>query len=198
MSKFTSLRGTASLFLLFLSSLWFLNFIGRTMLSPVLPLIEDEFHISHAKASSIFIFQSIGYGISIFFSGLLSGTFGYKRSITVSLIISACIFFLIPFVKVFDTLYIISFIIGMATGVYIPAVIPLITSYYEENIWGKSIAIHDSAASIGVFGTPIIALFFLQFCRWRGIFSVLGIVFIFAALIFHILFDELKVRMLIS
>ncbi len=163
------------------------------MFSPVLPLIEDEFQISHARASSLFIFQSLGYGISIFFSGLLSGAIGYKRSILGSLIVSAFIFFSIPFAKVFATLYVFSFIIGMATGTYLPAVIPLITSYYEETLWGKSIAIHDSSASIAVFGVPFIALFLLQFFKWRGIFSTLGVVFVLAALIFYFLFDELKV-----
>ncbi len=193
MKRFTSLKGKAFLFLLFLSFLWFLNFAGRTMFSPILPLIEDEFHISHARASSIFIFQSLGYGISIFFSGLLSGIFGYKRSILGSLIVSSFVFFWIPFVQVFSALYLFSFIIGMATGIYLPAMIPLMTGYYDEKLWGKSIAIHDSSASIAVFGVPFIALFLLQFFNWRGIFKVLGAVFILAALIFYFLTDELKV-----
>jgi NNP family nitrate/nitrite transporter-like MFS transporter len=193
MQRFASLKGKALLFLLFLSFLWFLNFLGRTMFAPVLPLIEDEFHISHAKASSIFIFQSLGYGISIFSSGLFSGIFGYRRSIVVSLIVSACVFFLIPFSRMFSLLYLFSFIIGLATGMYMPALIPLITRYYEERIWGKSIAIHDSAASVGVFASPLIALFLLQFFTWRGMFGVLGLIFVCAAAVFYCLFDELKV-----
>jgi MFS family permease len=193
MKEFASLKGKAFLFLLLLWFLWFLNFAGRTMFAPILPLIEDEYLISHARASSIFIFQAIGYGTSMFFSGLFSGLFGYKKSIILSLIISAFAFLLIPFAKVFNVLYLLSFIIGMATGMYIPAVVPLITHYFEENIWGKAIAIHDSAASIGVFGAPIIAIFLLHFFGWRGIFSVLGVVFVIAALIFYMLFDELKV-----
>jgi NNP family nitrate/nitrite transporter-like MFS transporter len=193
MKKFTSLKGKAFLFLLFLSSLWFLNFAGRAMFSPVLPLIEDEFRISHARASSIFVFQSLGYGVALFFSGFLSGIFGYKKSILCSLLVSAFIFLCIPFVKVFSVLYLFSLVIGLATGIYLPAVIPLITGYYEEKVWGKSIAIHDSAASVGVFGVPIIALFLLDFFRWRGLFAFLGAVFVLAALIFYLLFDELKV-----
>jgi MFS family permease len=193
MKKFTSLSGRPFLFLSLLFFLWFLNFAGRTMFAPVLPLIEDEYLISHARASSIFIFQAIGYGTSMFLSGLFSGLFGYKKSIILSLIISAFAFLLVPFAKAFNVLYLLSFIIGAATGMYIPAVIPLITHYFEENIWGKAIAIHDSAASIGVFGAPIIALFLLQFFGWRGIFIVLGLVFVVAALIFYMLFDELKV-----
>ena len=193
MSRFTSLRGTAFLFLLFLSSLWFLNFVGRTILSPVLPLIEDEFIISHAKASSIFIFLSIGYGISIFFSGLLSGTFGYRKSIIVSLLVTALMFFLIPVVKVFVALYAFAFIIGMATGIYIPAVIPLITSYYDEKMWSKTIAIHDSSASLGVFAAPLVAIFLLRFFQWRGVLGVMGFIFVIAAIMFYLLFHELKV-----
>lgn len=193
MSRFHSLRGAAFLYLLFLSSLWFLNFVGRTILSPVLPLIEDEFLISHAKASSIFIFLSIGYGISIFFSGLLSGIFGYRKSIIVSLLVTAFMFFLIPVVKVFTALYVFAFIIGMATGIYIPAVIPLITSYYDEKIWSKTIAIHDSAASLGVFAAPLVAIFLLRFIQWRGVLGVMGFVFVIAAIMFYLLFHELKV-----
>jgi MFS family permease len=193
MKNFASLKGKAFLFLLFLWFLWFLNFAGRTMFAPVLPLIEDEYTISHARASSIFIFQAIGYGTSMFFSGLVSGLFGYKKSIIVSLIISAFAFLLVPFAKVFNVLYLLSFIIGIATGMYIPAVVPLITHYFEESVWGKAIAIHDSAASIGVFGAPLITVFLLRFFGWRGIFSVLGVVFIVAALVFYMLFDELKV-----
>lgn len=193
MTKFTSLRGTASLYLLFLSSLWFLNFAGRTLLSPVLPLIEDEFLISHARASSIFVFLSVGYGVSIFLSGLFSGVIGYRRSILISLLVTAFMFFLIPFINAFVLLYPVALVIGIATGVYIPAVIPLITSYYEEKIWSRTIAIHDSAASLGVFAAPLIALILLRFFQWRGVLGVMGFVFVGAAVAFSLLFDELRV-----
>jgi NNP family nitrate/nitrite transporter-like MFS transporter len=193
MKKFASLRGISFLYLIFLSSIWALNFAGRTILSPVLPLIEDEFLISHAKASSIFIFLSIGYGVSVFLSGLLSGIFGYKKSIIVSLLVTALMFFLIPFVKAFTLLYAVALIIGIATGIYIPAVIPLITSYFEDKVWSKAIAIHDSAASIGVFAAPLIALFLLRFFQWRGVLGIMGFAFVVAAIAFFFLVNELKV-----
>jgi NNP family nitrate/nitrite transporter-like MFS transporter len=173
--------------------MWFLNFVGRTMFTPVLPLIEDEFQISHARASSIFLFLSLGFGASLFFSGFLSGIFGYKKSIVGSFIALAVVFFCISFVKVFSTLYVFSLVIGMASGVYLPAAIPLITSCYSEKVWGKAIAIHDSAASIAVFGIPIIALFLIRFLDWRGVFTVFGVVFLIAAMVFYFFFDELKV-----
>ncbi len=194
MGKFTSFRGKAVLFITFLFMLWFLNFAGRSILSPILPLIEDEYHITHAKATSILLFLSAGYGLSVFFSGFCSGVFGYKRTIILSLLVTAAAFFLIQFFKIFSALYIFCFVIGIATGVYLPAAIPLITNSYDEKNWSKAIAIHDSAASIGVFIVPIIAVFLMQYLEWRGIFSLLGIVFILAIFPVYIFLEEFKVK----
>jgi hypothetical protein len=54
MKESVSLRGKALLFLVIAFLYRFLNFAGRTIFAPVLPLIEDEYLISHAGASSIF------------------------------------------------------------------------------------------------------------------------------------------------
>jgi NNP family nitrate/nitrite transporter-like MFS transporter len=194
MKIFTSFHGKSYLFIIFLASLWFLNFAGRSIFSPILPLIEDEYKISHAMATSILIFLSIGYGLSVIFSGFISGVFGYKKTIILSLIITAATFFCIFFLKIFFALYILCFIIGIASGVYLPAAIPLITNYYQQKSWSKAIAIHDSAASIGVFIVPILAVFLMQFLGWRSIFSVLGVVLIIAAILVYFCIDELKVK----
>ncbi|MBN2402618.1 MAG: MFS transporter [Spirochaetes bacterium] len=194
MKKFTSFNGRAYIFIIFLASLWFLNFAGRSIFSPILPLIEDEYLISHARATSILLFLSVGYGLSVFFSGFFSGVFGYKRTIMLSLIVSALTFFCIYFFKIFSAFYIFNFIIGVATGVYLPAALPIITHNYEEKKWSKAIAIHDSAASIGVFVVPIIAVFLMQFLEWRGIFSLLGIVLLIAVVPVYFFIDELKVK----
>jgi len=188
------LRGTALLFLLFLWVVWFVSFTARMIFSPILPLMEDEFHVSHAGASAIFLFISIGYGISVFFTGIYGGRFGYKRSVVVSLVLCALAFLLMPLAGNFTVLYAFSLILGIAAGAYLPGVIPLITDYFDEKHWGKSIAIHDSAASIGIFCTPFLALFFLSFLHWRQIFAVFGIAFLALAVLFHFLCDELKIE----
>lgn len=194
MEHYSELKGKSLLFLLFLWFFWFINFSTRTIFSPILPLIEDEFIISHARASSIFIFQSIGYSLSMLFSGFFSGRIGYKKSIAFSLVISAFTFSLIPFIKVFSVLYIFSFILGLSAGVYLPSAIPLITEFFAEKNWGKSIAIHDSGASVSIFSAPFIAIFLLQFFQWRWIFEVFAIVFIISAVAFYLICDEVKIR----
>ncbi len=192
MEKYAALRGKAILFLLCLWFLWFINFSLRVMFAPILPLVEDEFIISHARASGIFTFLSAGYGVAVIISGLFSGRFGYKRSIIFSLSFLSLTSFLIPFVHEFWLLYIFALVLGFSVGFYIPSAIPLMTEYYSENNWGKVIAIHDTGAAIAIFATPFTALFLLQFFSWRGIFVVFSIVFLASAIIFSFASSEVK------
>jgi MFS transporter, NNP family, nitrate/nitrite transporter len=186
-------QGRALLFLFFLWYLWFINFTVRAIFAPILPLIEDEFVISHAKAASIFIFQSIGYAVSVLLSGFYSSRFGYKKTILSSLLISSSVYFLIPFVRVFLVFYIFILMLGFTAGLYLPSAISLITEHFAKKDWGKSIAIHDSAAPIAIFGTPLIALFLLHFFKWRGIFQVFAVIFLMNAVVFYYICDEVKI-----
>jgi MFS family permease len=141
------------------------------------------------------MFQSLGYALSsVFFAGFYSGRFGYKRSIALSLGIPSLVLFLTSFIKVFSAFYIFAFILGAASGIYLPSVIPLITEYFTENRWSKSIAIHDTGAPISIFSTPLIVLFFLQFYTWRGVLVVFAIFFLASALIFYSISEEIKIR----
>jgi MFS family permease len=182
--RYDSLRGKGLVFLFFLWFLLFMNFTGRTILSPILPLLEDEFVVSHAKASSLFMFVSAGYGLALMFSGFFEAVLGPRKAIIVGLASMAFTFFLISFIKIFALLYVCTFAIGVATGLYLPSVIPIITGYYEERIWGRTIAIHDSATSVSFFAAPFITVCVLLFLPWRGIFVLMGSVMVICTFLF--------------
>lgn len=189
MARFESLRGKGLVFLLFLWFLWFLNFSFRTIFSPLLPLIEDDFGISHAAACGIFGLTSLGYGISVFLTGIGTGLVGCKRVITLSLVLSSCVCLLIPAVQDFHGFMICAFVIGLSTGMYLPAAIPIIAERFRPGIWGKSIAIHDSAASLSIFIVPFLAFFLLEFLPWRHVFFLLGAIGL-AATVAHCLVNK--------
>jgi MFS transporter, NNP family, nitrate/nitrite transporter len=193
MERYSNLRGKALSFLLFLWFIWFVNFSIRIVFAPILPLVEDEFMVNHAQASSIFIFLSAGYGVAVIFSGLFSGRFGYKKSIILSLLLLSLVVFLIPLIQKFFLLYLFAFVLGFSVGFYLPAAIPLITEYYAEKDWGKAIAIHDTGASSAIFATPFVALFLLHFFPWRGIFVVFGFIYLACAIIICFVSTEVKI-----
>lgn len=161
--------------------------------APILPIIEDEFMINHARASSIFVFISAGVGVGVVASGLFSGKLGYKRSIVLSLTMLCLVSFLIPLAHTFFFLYVFAFVIGFAFGIYLASIIPLITEYYTERNWGKAIAIHDTGASISILATPIIALFLLHFFPWRGIFVVFACMCLVCSFVFLCISREVKI-----
>jgi MFS family permease len=97
---------------------------------------------------------------------------------------------LFPLARTFELYYVLGFVLGMSLGIYMPSVVPLITEYYEERLWGKAIAIHGSAPSVSIFLTPFIALSILSFFPWRAVFVIPGLVFLLCALIFYFIADE--------
>ncbi len=193
MKHHSPLRGKALAFLLFLWFLWFLNFTMRSLFAPLLPLIEDEFVISHARSSSIFLVLAAGYALSMFLSGLYAGRAGYKRTILFSLYVAAFSASAVVFTKAFLLLYPIAFTLGFSIGLYLPSAMPVITEYIREKDWGKAIAIHDSGASIAIFTTPLVALFLLTFLSWRGAFGAFAGICLVCAAVLHLAGDEIRI-----
>ncbi len=193
MERYPNLKGRALAFLLFLWFVWFANFAGRIIFAPILPIIEDEFMISHARASSVFFFLSVGYSFAMFVSGLFSSKFGYKISIFLCLAISSLVCFVIPLIPNVFLLFVFVLILGFSIGLYLPSAISLITEYYSETNWGKAIAIHDTGASTAIFAIPLIVLGLLHFLPWRGIFVVFACVFLVCAIVFYRTSTEVKI-----
>lgn len=176
-----------NLFLLLIFwSLWFVNFSSRTILSPLLPVIEDDLMISHALAGSIFSFMSAGYTISLLISGFLSPRIGYKRSIISGLVVLMVSVFIWQYATTYISIITASLMIGLGAGIYLPSAIPLITSTFRHHNWGKAIAFHETAASFSIFSIPILTTLGLRLFYWKTLFLILSTVILLAAIPFSI------------
>lgn len=184
------LREKAFAFLLFTCFLWFMSFTTRAIFSPLLPLMEDEFAVGHARASSIFIFLSVGYTLSLAFSGLFARLLGPKKSIVASMVLAAFAYSMIPLFRVFYLLYFSTFLVGVSVGMYLPSMIPLLTARHDEKDWGKVLAIHDSGAGISLFAAPLIVTGLLALMPWRGIFLVMAAILLVCAVVFFVVTEE--------
>jgi NNP family nitrate/nitrite transporter-like MFS transporter len=142
------------------------------VISPFLPIIEDELVISHGVAGSIFSYVSAGYTVSLFLSGLVSSRIGYKRSIGLGFAILAISFFCLKFANGYGLIAVVAFFIGLGAGTYLPSSIPLLTSIFRRESWGKAIALHQTGAPFGFFSMPILAAVALGFFPWRTFFML--------------------------
>jgi len=170
--------------LLLFWSLNFLVFSSRAVISPFLPIIEDELVISHGVAGSIFSFLSIGYTISLFVSGLVSPRIGYKRSILLGFAILTISFFSLKYATTYCSLAAVSLFIGLGAGMYLPSAIPLLTSIFGYGNWGKVISIHQTGAPFSLFSMPLLAAIALSVFQWRTFFLGMSGVCLMALLSF--------------
>jgi MFS family permease len=70
--------------LLFLAGIFFVNFLSRIILAPLLPAIEGDLHIGHAVSGALFLFVSLGYCVGLLISGYVSSRFTHRRTIIIS------------------------------------------------------------------------------------------------------------------
>ena len=172
--------------LLIFWSLWFLNFCTRMSLSPLLPLIEDELAITHALAGSLFLYLFAGFTISVFMSGWISKYIGYKRSIIYSYLALMVVLVCLRYAETYHNFSTCSFFIGLTTGIYFPCAVPLITSIFSRDNWGKAIGFHETAASSGLFVIPILVAFALRFYHWKSLFVILSGACLIVIILFHV------------
>ncbi len=170
--------------LLILTSIFFLNFISRIILAPLIPEIEKSFALTHAEAGALFFFISLGYFISLGGSGFVSSRFNHKRTILMSNNVLGITLIGTAFCNDVWSLCLGLFTVGIAAGVYMPSAIATLTGLISSQHWGKALAIHDIAPNLSFVAAPLIAEFTLTRFSWKIAFIIFG----FAALILSPLF----------
>jgi len=156
--------------------LWFLNFSTRTIFSPLLPLIEDSLSLSHEAAGGLFTSLSIGFSLTLFLTGRFVSEWGYKRMVAIGFICIGLVLFSFQWAQSYIAFHLLFFLLGVATGTYIPSILPIITETYDHKHWGKAIGFHDSAASLSIFSIPILVTLGLRYFPWKGLLLILGVV----------------------
>ena len=156
-------------------ALWYLNYSSRTILSPLLPLIEDALSINHAMAGGLYLPFYFGSTFSVLCGGVISIRLGYKKLIFFCFLILAISFIALRFVRTYELFIVISFFLGLGSGLYIPCAIPLITSVFSRDHWGKVISVHETAAGGAILTVPFLTVLALKFIHWYTIFLVMGI-----------------------
>ncbi len=182
-AKFLSQLGP----LLLLTSIFFLNFIARITLAPLIPEIEINFNLTHANAGALFFLISLGNFLALTGSGFISSRLHHKRTIIISNTALGLVLIGIAFYKDVWTLRLGLFMVGMAAGLYLPSAISTLTGLISSQHWGRALAIHDIAPNLSFMAAPLIAEAIMTWYSWRIVFVLFG----FAALVVSPLFARL-------
>jgi len=160
--------------ILFLTGIFFLNFIARIILAPLMPTIEKDLEVGHGEAGSLFLLISSGYFISLLGAGLLSSHLTHRRTIVLSATTVGIVLFGISLSTSLWAIRLGLFMLGMAAGIYLPSGIATLTSLIAARHWGKGIAIHELAPNLSFVAAPLISEALLPWLSWREILAVIG------------------------
>lgn len=167
-------------------SLWFLNFSTRTILSPLLPVIEDEFTISHALAGSLFFYLSLGYATTLLLAGVISVRIGHKRTIALGFAVLILTLYSLKYASSYYHMAAASLFLGMGCGLYIPSAIPMLTSIYSRRNWGKAIALHSTGASFSILVIPLMTALGLRYLEWKDLFIIFSATCLIVTLFYYL------------
>jgi NNP family nitrate/nitrite transporter-like MFS transporter len=162
--------------ILLLASIFYIAFISRIILAPMLPVMEVDLGLGHGEAGSLFIYIAAGYSLGLFVSGFVSATLNHRRTILISILLTGTAMLLISISKSAFQMHAGLFLAGVGAGLYLPSGVATLTGLVRKEHWGKGIAVHEIAPNLAFVTTPMLAEILLKFFPWRGAVGVLGAV----------------------
>ncbi len=161
--------------ILFLVGIFFINFLSRIILSPLMPTIEGDLKIGHDEAGGFFFLITLGYCIGLPLSGFISSRLQHRKTIVLSAFAVGGALIWIGLMRYLWGIRIGLILMGLAAGFYLPSGISTLTSLVSQRHWGKAIAMHELAPNLGFVVAPILAEVLLVWCSWQGILVLIGL-----------------------
>lgn len=170
--------------ILILTSIFFLNFMARIIMAPLLPVIREDLALDHSGAGRFFLLLSCGYFLALLGSSYLAGYMAHRRIIVLSCAGVGLALLGIALAPHVAGIYGGLFCLGLAAGIYLPSGIASITDRVPEQHWGKALAIHELAPNSAFLLAPLMVEAALGFFSWRTGLMLLGLIGLGMAVLF--------------
>ena len=160
---------------LFITLLFYLNFVARVLLSPLAPVMEMEFGYSHAGTGGLFLLTSLGYFFGLFASGVISSRWTFTQTIQLSVAGFGLSLICIAFSRNYWQIGGLVAVLGFMAGLYLPAGMAKLTELIPSAHWGKGLAVHELGPNCALFLAPLQVEFLLRFFDWHQVLLFQGL-----------------------
>jgi NNP family nitrate/nitrite transporter-like MFS transporter len=164
--------------------IFYLNFVSRIIMAPLLPVIETDLGLGHGQAGAFFFFIASGYGLGLLGSGVVSAWLTHRLTIACAGMLGGAALIMISTSTSIAGIHGGLVIIGIFAGFYLPSGIATLTETIRREHWGKAMAIHEMAPNLAFITTPLLSEGLLRLFSWRGALAALGACAIFMPVLF--------------
>lgn len=161
--------------LLFITLLFYLNFVARVLLSPLAPVMEMELGYSHAGTGNLFLMTSLGYFFGLFVSGVISSRWTFTQTIQLSVAGFGICLIGMAFSQNYWQVATLVTGLGLMAGLYLPAGVARLTELIPPAHWGKGMGVHELGPNFALFLVPLQVELLLNFFDWQQIVLVQGL-----------------------
>ena len=173
--------------LLIMTVIFFINFLARIILGPLLPAVEHDLGIDHSQSGSFFFLISLGYLVALIGSGFVSSQITHRRTIICSCAALGGALLLVVAGTSLTGMYPALLLLGLAAGIYLPSGVATITTFVDTRHWGKAFAVHEIAPNLSFVIAPLFAVSVLQWFSWRMSVGLIGVAALGAGGMFYLL-----------
>ncbi len=163
------MSGTARLApVAYLAGIAFLALLSRLIFAPLLPTIADELGLTHGQAAGLFFFSSLGFSLSMLFSGFVSRRLTHRRTILTSAFTVAAALLALATCRGLRSMQGLLVLLGAGSGLYMPSAMATITGLVDPGRTGRAIAIHEIGFNMSFIVAPLAARLLLPLFTWRA------------------------------
>ena len=170
-----------------LTALNLFNYIDRSVLNAVQPLIQSEFHVSDRQIGQLTTVFLIFYTLAVPFMGPLANRYSRKLIVVVGAVAWSGVTLLTAFVHSYQALLLRHTLVGVGEASFVTIGPTIVADLFPESVRGRVLGIFYLAIPVGfALGYPIGARFGTHY-GWRAPFYLAaGPGFLLAALLLFI------------
>lgn len=159
-----------------ITSLYFLSFFARSILSPLLVPMEGAFAASHGQAAGLMLFLSVGFGVALALAGVVSSRIRHRRVLSMAMGIIGISLLMLSRAPGITQARLAFFLFGVGSGLYLPSGMATLASVVDDRFWGRAIAIHELAPNLAFILAPLAVEAALASVDWRDCLKAVGLV----------------------
>jgi ACS family hexuronate transporter-like MFS transporter len=159
-----------------------LNYLDRTALSVVSPLIRTEFSINNVEFSWILNAFLLSYALFYPIGGFLADQWGARKCLIFSILGWSAVNLLHSLAGSWGHLMVMRALLGAGEACFYPAAIKVISEFYPSRARSRGVSFLVLGMGVGIMFSPPLVAFLSYQSNWRGMFFLTGLFGILLAL----------------